>query len=565
LAAASGNHILLWDVRTGKEPTWQSGPPAVLNHLVFSPDGRVLASGALPGEPIRVWDAATGRQLQRFPGPPDKLLGFSFADNQTLLTVSHDTGVRLWDVASGRERRRLGTGNGTACQVAIAPAGDLIAVADDESLRLYATQTGEEQRRLGNTAATAKGMSFSPDGKLLAVTNLGKRIDLWDVATGRLLHQLKGHSGLRQLKGHSNLPYWLAASRGGATLVSQTETDGLIVHLWDTAARNESGRCQIAEPDATILHAISPDGRFLALVDDHSARLELWDVMVNRKIAVCQGPRDWAPQETGVHLWFRPLAFAPDGRTLATVNEEGVMQLWEVSTGEEIRHWGKPQRPGDAGGIPEEGGRVRFQNAQFLSFSPDGRSLAASDADLAYLWDVTGRAKPGAGLGHTDLKPGERDRLWQDLNQPDAAKAHRALWALVAAGDEVVPFVLEKLRPREASARHIDQLIADLDSEEYEVRQAATRELEQIGSAAELPLYGALMNRPTLETRRRIEGLLEKIEPLGRVRLPRAVAVLEQIGTPAARRALEELAKGTPRSRLVQEAWASLVRLARRR
>jgi hypothetical protein len=48
------------------------------------------------------------------------------------------------------------------------------------------------------------------------------------------------------------------------------------------------------------------------------------------------------------------------------------------------------------------------------------------------------------------------------------------------------------------------------------------------------------------------------------VRCLRAVAVLEDLGTPAARELLEGLAAGAPEARLTREAKASLRRLGRR-
>jgi WD40 repeat protein len=557
LAAAAGNHVLLWDTATGAEPAWQTGHHTTIGPMAFSADGRTLASMPWHGGIIRTWDVATGRQLRRFSGPCRDTQHFSFIGNQTLLTVDGNT-VQLWDIASGRERHRFNGGkddHDPGCCLAVAPDGNLIAVADEKTVRLYSPQTGNEQRRLGDAVTVVKGMTFSPDGRLLAVVHAGKRVDIWDVVTGDLLHQLKGHGGL---------PHWLGYARGGATLISLTEKDGLSVHLWDGASRKEYGQFKIAEPTPTELQGVSPDGRFLAVTDNNGSRLDLWDVALSRKLAAIQGRRDVAPLGTGISLWFHPHAFAPDGRTLVHVKPEGVMQLWEVGTGEEIRRWSTLGLTGE--GVKDAGEEVRRPAKFFVwapVFSPDGRSIAVDDDDLILLWDVTGRAKPG-GLPRIDLKPDERDRLWDELNQPHAAKAHRALWALVAAGDPVVPFVLAKLRPRDAAARHIEKLVADLDSVEYELRQAATKELEQIGLAAEPAMRAALKNQPGLEMLRRIQGLLEKLELTGRVRVPRAVCVLEQVGTPAARRALEELAKGELDSRLTQEARSSLGRMVQR-
>jgi RNA polymerase sigma factor (sigma-70 family) len=63
----------------------------------------------------------------------------------------------------------------------------------------------------------------------------------------------------------------------------------------------------------------------------------------------------------------RSVAFSPDRRTLASVGEDGVIRLWEVPTGKELRHFD--------GGFP-------------LAFSPDGKTLAAAtQAKFLALWD----------------------------------------------------------------------------------------------------------------------------------------------------------------------------------
>ena len=86
--------------------------------------------------------------------------------------------------------------------------------------------------------------------------------------------------------------------------------------------------------------------------------------------------------------------------------------------------------------------------------------------------------------------------------------------------------------------------------------------------AAELALRKVLAASPTLETRRRAERLLGRLDPWApppdRLRVSRAVEALEYIGTREARQLLRTLAHGAPEARLTQEAEAALKRLARR-
>ncbi|HKB38490.1 MAG TPA: hypothetical protein VKD72_18755 [Gemmataceae bacterium] len=71
----------------------------------------------------------------------------------------------------------------------------------------------------------------------------------------------------------------------------------------------------------------------------------------------------------------------------------------------------------------------------------------------------------------------------------------------------------------------------------------------------------------TAEAHRRLTALLRWLRrPVAdpeTLRALRAVAVLEDVGTPPARKVLEALAKGSVEARLTQEAKAALARLAR--
>jgi hypothetical protein len=81
-------------------------------------------------------------------------------------------------------------------------------------------------------------------------------------------------------------------------------------------------------------------------------------------------------------------------------------------------------------------------------------------------------------------------------------------------------------------------------------------------------LRKALENKPSLESARRIETLLAKLEmqilTAETLRGLRALEALETIGTPAARQKLDRLAQGAVAALLTREAQASLQRLARR-
>jgi hypothetical protein len=239
------------------------------------------------------------------------------------------------------------------------------------------------------------------------------------------------------------------------------------------------------------------------------------------------------------------MVFSRDGQLLASSDGHGV-HLWEAATSKLIHTF-----KGHQGDI------------HALAFSRDGRRLASASSDSTVLiWDVTGQPSKPA-----DLTAAKLQECWTDLAGDDAGRAQRAVWALVRAPGESIPFLKAHLHPAKSVRREqLDQWIQDLDAGDFEVRQKASAELENLGELAEPALRRALANKPTLEQRRRIEPMLAKVEaviPAGAsLQALRAVRVLEHAATPAARQLLHELAGGAEASQLTRAAQAARSRLA---
>jgi hypothetical protein len=183
-----------------------------------------------------------------------------------------------------------------------------------------------------------------------------------------------------------------------------------------------------------------------------------------------------------------------------------------------------------------------------------------------FLWDVTG-ARTGAPVKNAGDK--ELASWWTNLAADDAGRAGEAIASLIRTPEQSVAFLKARLRPAGAvDPQHLTQLLVDLDGKVFARRDAASRELAQLSPRAEAALRRALKDAETLEMRRRLESLLEKLEryelPPETLRELRAVEALEHLATPTARKVLESLGTGAHDARLTQEAKAALARLARR-
>jgi hypothetical protein len=199
-----------------------------------------------------------------------------------------------------------------------------------------------------------------------------------------------------------------------------------------------------------------------------------------------------------------------------------------------------------------------------MAFGPDGRrAVSGSEDGTALVWDLTGRTD--AAPEKERLTSRDLEMLWDDLGA-DAGQAHRAIWRLVFAPEETLPYLKDKLQPIPApDAAGVGRLLANLDADNFVVREKATQELALLGDAVAGELRQCLKQTTSPEVRQRLESLLKRLTgpnmATDLIRGLRSVEVLEQTGTPAARQVLENLAKGAAGARLTREARASLVRM----
>jgi hypothetical protein len=193
-----------------------------------------------------------------------------------------------------------------------------------------------------------------------------------------------------------------------------------------------------------------------------------------------------------------------------------------------------------------------------LAFARDGRTLASGGADSTILlWDLTGRANAKAET----LTAKQLDALWADLCA-DAEKADRAIWVLALAPEQRVAALKERLRPgAPVEAQKLVKLLANLESVTFKVRQQAEQTLIEMAEAVEPALRQHLLSNP-LEVRRHVEQILEKRarEALRRLR---AIDALEQIDAPEALQVLQTLAQGAANPRVRQASEAALQRRGR--
>jgi WD40 repeat protein len=535
--------------------------------LSFSPDGKWLISG---GTLVQKWDVATGEEIPilRQPAHPLRSLALS-PDGKTVAFADDHDNVRLADVATGKTlfQRNIPCRAG----ISFSPDGKRLATAGgDKAISLWDADRVRGEAAVLPCLGKVRAFTFSPDGKRLATAEEGGHARVYEVAAQRavLTVQPPGHTvfavtfsadGKRlATMGEQNLP---PAMEQGMT--SQ------VVRLWDAFSGKE---VPVGEDVRRTAHTVAfhPDGKTVAAIhlpdvvkagaaafnpplppaEDRLETVRLWDIALPReRLRFADAVQRKNAERATVWISGRssaePIAFSPDGRVLAAPGEGGIV-LYETASG-------KPRL--------RLGGHLR--RAVGFAFTPDGKTFVSAGRDSTVLvWDVTG-LRTGGKL------PGTAEDLWAALADPDAERAGRAVWSMVDRPEESLAVLRKHLKPVPAGQDVVARLIAQLDDPGYAVREKATRQLAELGPAAEAALTKKLRAGASLEMSRRIEQLLREIKTVpatpGQLQVVRAVEVAERVGTAAARELLREWAAGAAGAWLTSQAREALNRLEPRR
>jgi WD40 repeat protein len=293
-------------------------------------------------------------------------------DGKTLVTSGHGQGVVLWDASSGKMAMQISSRRGNPV-FALSPDGMLLATrgkapgAAEEELIVF-DAGGKVVRRLDRSLPWT--LAFSSDQGILASAGLNgqgaKTLCLWDVTTGKVLHELpiaKGHFTRLLFAPQGNLlagcaPYGPA---------------GAVVHLWDGPTGKEVPPLQ---GHAKAVHALafSPGGELL-LSGSQDETIRVWDLQSRKNRQVLRtkhGPVD-------------ALAFAADGRLFASAHEDGYLVLWAADKRQPIREW-----------------RGHTATVMALAFSPDGQTLVSvgSSDGRPSRWSVATGEPLDRNVGH---------------------------------------------------------------------------------------------------------------------------------------------------------------------
>ncbi|PNH10193.1 WD repeat domain-containing protein [Tetrabaena socialis] len=255
------------------------------------------------------------------------------------------------------------------------PVGTLSYLAAQEHVLAGAAAAGKARWRLQRTLGARttwpvlrismrgssgwiSSVAWSPDGRTVASGMGGKRVALWNAASGECIVVLDGHTDV------VSSVCW---QPNGRALASGSH-DGT-VRLWDAASGECMGTLEGC-PDGVSSVAWSPDGRTLAGGSGNS--IHCWDAASGEATTVLQGHS--AP--------VRGVAWRPDSGAVASASNDQMLRLWDPKSGACTA-----VLKGHAG------------NALTVAWSPDGGTLASGGDNemLVRLWDAGPAVTAGGG------------------------------------------------------------------------------------------------------------------------------------------------------------------------
>ncbi|KAJ5740649.1 G-protein beta WD- 40 repeats containing protein [Penicillium malachiteum] len=350
-----------WDTTTGDLQKTLEGHSDSVQTVVFSPDGKQIASGSWD-RTIKLWDTTTGDLQKTLEGHSDSVQTVVFSpDGKQIASGSLDKTIKLWDTTTGDLQKTLeGHSNGVQT-VVFSPDGKQIASGShDQTIKLWDTTTGDLQKTLEGHSNSVQTVVFSPDGKQIASGSRDRTIKLWDTTTGDLQKTLEGHSDWVQT---------VVFSPDGKQIASGSLDK--TIKLWDTTTSDLQKTLE-GHSDWVRTVVFSPDGKQIAS-GSHDQTIKLWDTTTGDLQKTLEGHSNWV----------RTVVFSPDGKQIASGSHDQTIKLWDTTTGDLQKTL--------------EG---HSDSVQTVVFSPDGKQIASgSDDKTSTKWKVTKFLKDSKDLG----------------------------------------------------------------------------------------------------------------------------------------------------------------------
>ena len=278
-SSSEGSRWQIWDTTTGRPmPSPMEG-----DHALFAPDGKRFL--VVKNQIARLFDASTGRLVSPPMEHGQRIFKAVFSpDGKRLVTVSDKSTVLVWDIVTGK------------------PVTSQLERVSGQAIPIYSGRPVIDPSEV----VISGPVFFDPNAKLLVVTPNDGRVQILDVATGRIISTSpKGFEGS-------------GFSADGKQILGYTP-DG--VQAFDVNTWNPVSTAIPIVDQLWSSSSYSPDGERVLTTDIHTARV--WNAATGLAISASM-----------VHGgWVRSASFSSDGKWVVTGSEDKTARVWGAATG----------------------------------------------------------------------------------------------------------------------------------------------------------------------------------------------------------------------------------------
>jgi len=357
-AGFTDSTVRLWDAHTGKASGTLEGHRSFVSDLLFTPDGKRLISSS-GDQTIRLWDWSTRQSAGVLRGHLAEVDGVALApDGRTLASRCKDGSIYLWDVT--KPSRHLGyqtlrrRWNGGEIEFTPDSRSILEVLGSGPGVVQWDALTLKETERSWKGSTNDNSIFLSPDASQVAQLDRHGGLHLWDVRSGVESTRFIAAANYFALDFSHNWKFFATARADGTNLV---------VEVWDTDSWQRHGSLITKLDGARDIDGTSLPNTFVIL--NRPGFLFFDATKLNE-----------APIQIEGNGLFNDLAVSPDGRMAAAAYNEGLVQLWDMATGQ-----------------PVDTLKGFLLGAHSVAFSPDGKRLAAGSngQEAVKLWDTATR------------------------------------------------------------------------------------------------------------------------------------------------------------------------------
>jgi WD40 repeat protein/uncharacterized caspase-like protein len=330
----------------------------------------LLATGS-QDQTIKLWNKDTGKLIRTLSGHQDWVMAVAFMfGSNSLISAGRDGALISWDVKTGKKESELF--DHQAPVYCIAKSGDakIVATGDAKGFIFIrnAMNFREISQKIDTKGAGIIQLKFSRDGKyIISAENwdfsqpaTGARIKVWEVSTGKLVHELakdlktvflidispdgkhflggawSGEFFIWEIESGKMVKNWKGTGKNNVQSIAYF-SDGKsiivgngiprdstqkshIIEIWDTEAGKITQQWQAHEEIVKGVKQIFPTSQFLSI---GGTSVKMWDIKTGGLVRTFEG------FTTVVHS----VSSSPDGQYLSSGSGDNTLRIWDLQKG----------------------------------------------------------------------------------------------------------------------------------------------------------------------------------------------------------------------------------------